>query len=43
VAALQLLALLPTLVNQAVGDACSDLLLVLCVLRARRWSLLPPR
>jgi phosphoacetylglucosamine mutase len=38
-AALQLLALLPTLVNQAVGDACSDLLLVLCVLRARRWSL----
>lgn len=38
-AALRLLSVLPRLVNQSVGDAMSDLLLVLVVLAARQWTL----
>ncbi len=39
VLALRLLLALPSLVNQAVGDALSDALLVAAILAARRWSL----
>mmetsp|Transcript_14772 Transcript_14772/g.40830 ORF Transcript_14772/g.40830 Transcript_14772/m.40830 type:complete len:639 (+) Transcript_14772:67-1983(+) len=37
--ALQRLALLPSLVNQAVGDALSDLLLVDAILQIKGWTL----
>ena len=37
--ALQRLRLLPSLINQAVGDALSDLLLVDAILHIKRWDL----